>query len=265
MITLHEDGLKQVMASGMDEPLRQTIKTEFSASLSVIQKRFEGKPIKIILSNWEGDNIVYCGAVARFIKSSEFAQRCDGADGQGIERRLVRFGEWVELRDSAIQDIKRRHPNLDVEQAPEFNIANLHPERCVQSCDEKSTVLNFLAAQGSRPLCSYSSYNSINTGMLSQDLPKILQICDKVILGEVGFGNKQRGSLGVTQGYAKVAEAVAANRDRISAVVFWNAFSRGQSAAPEDSFGLYNDDGSLENLRYLPAELRPLQLSPTRE
>lgn len=261
MITFHEKSARNVVASGLDRQSRKGISEELNDALIQLQARFSGRPVKVVISNWEGDNMVYCGGVFQYIRSQEVASRCDTKDGKGLDRRLENFINWMNLRDSIISDFRKKHRDLNVQHAPEFNIAALIPSRCKVSCDENKTVLKTLAREGRHPLCSFSSYNSTNRNALSQDLPKILKTCDQVILGELGFAEDRIGSTGVQQGFSDAAVAVSKHPGKVPAMMIWNAFNE-QGRTRNDSYGLFKEDGSPGNIVNLPQSMRPFSSKP---
>ncbi|KAA2211406.1 hypothetical protein [Teichococcus oryzae] len=255
MLTLHENAAREVLSGGMTEQRRQAVAAELRHALDVLHQRFAQRPIRLILSNWEGDNLVYCGGVFQYSRSAEKARACDTEDGHGVDRRLANFVTWIQLRDRVVNEFRAVHPGFNIAHAPEFNIAHLDPARCVGRCDRGKTVFEALARQGKRPLCSYSSYSSTNRNTLKEDLPRLLQSCEQVILGEIGFAEARQGSDKVRQGFARVAEAVAAYPGKVPAMIVWNAFNQ-PGATREDSFGLFRDDGTPGNIRNMPPSIR---------
>ncbi|MDQ0471921.1 hypothetical protein [Labrys wisconsinensis] len=256
MITLHESASKGVLADGLTPERRQAITAELTGVLETLQHRFAGRSVEIVLSNWEGDNQVYCGSVVRYARQPAFTASCDTPTGDGLDRRLAHFVDWMQLRDAVVQTFRAAHPGFDVEHAPEFNLAYLGPRNCKTRCDVSRTVFAALARAGKRPLCSFSSYNSTNRGALQDDLPRLLATCDRVILGELGFAPARQGPERVRQGFAKAAAAAAAFPGKVPAMVIWNAFDQ-PGRTREDSFGLYREDGTPGNVVNLPAGMAP--------
>jgi hypothetical protein len=212
MVTLHETASRDVLSAGMDPARQQAISTELRDVLGKLQHRFQGRPVKIVLSNWEGDNMVYCGSVFRYARQADFAAQCDTTAADGVDRRLARFVEWMQLRDSVVAKFRAEHPDLDVEHAPEFNLAYLGPANCRTRCDQRRTVFEGLARAGHRPLCSFSSCNSTNRNALAEDLKRLLASCDRVILGELGFAEARQGGDRVRQGFTRALIPVAFRR-----------------------------------------------------
>lgn len=255
MITLHEFGSQEALSRGVDGDRAREVETEFRQAVDILQRRFAGRPVRIVISNWEGDNMVYCGAVFGYMRNASKARACDSQDGNGIQRRLTNFLDWMKLRDAVVQAARARHPDFNIAHAPEFNVANLRTQQCVTSCDATKTVFETLARAGQRPLCSYSSYNSATRGQLQQDLPRLLRTCQQLILGELGFPER-RGNETVRSGFATAAAAIAQQQDKIPAVIIWNAFNV-PGVTRDNSYGLFRQDGSRGNIDNLPAELQP--------
>ncbi|CAM4378046.1 Glycoside hydrolase family 5 domain-containing protein [Comamonas aquatilis] len=256
MVTFHENSARNVVVSGLDSASRKGISAELNDALRQLQTHFSGRPVKVVISNWEGDNMVYCGGVFQYIRSQKVASDCDTGDGKGLDRRLDNFVSWMKLRDSVVTEFRKSHPALDVQHAPEFNIADLVPSRCKVSCDENKTVFKALEREGRRPLCSFSSYNSTNRNALDQDLPRLLKTCDQVILGELGFAEDRMGSKRVQQGFSNAAAAVSQHPGKVPAMMIWNAFNE-PGRTRNDSYGLFKEDGRPGNILNIPQSMRP--------
>lgn len=256
MVTLHEARAREALGEGLSAAAEDDLAAEFSLALDVLWRRFRGRRLRVVVSNWEGDNMVHCGSVARYARQADFAARCETGAGDGVDLRLARFMAWMALRDRAVAAARRRHPAFDLEHAPEFNIARLGPDNCNTRCDVRRTVFEAIAREGGRKLCSYSAYNSTNRGLLAEDLPRLLRGCERLILGELGFDAARQGQEGARRGFALAAEAVARFPGRVPAVVVWNAFNRAGSEA-RDRHGLFDADGGAALLPALPPALAP--------
>ena len=268
MVTLHD------FASQPDHMLdpdfiaahRDAIRAETSDALEVLAKRFAGRNVQVIVSNWEGDNMIYCGQVYAFARDRKAADQCLAKIGgeAGLVHRLEGFASWIALRESAINDIQRKYTNLAIEQAPEFVVFNLtgSPQwQCTTLCKAGLTVLAKFTQGQKLPMCSYSAYDSLKAGTLDADLDRIGQICSKVVLGEVGFRQRDGDNSNPPSDYAKLERAVADHAGTLTAMIYWNAFESADST--DKGFGLYRGDGSPRNVRALPSALAPKGSKPS--
>lgn len=245
---------------------RDAIRAETADALEVLAKRFAGHNVQVIVSNWEGDNLVYCGAVYAFARDSKASAQCLAKVGgeEGLVRRLTGFANWIALREEAMNTIQRKYTNLAIEQAPEFVVFNLtgSPQwQCSTLCKQQLTVLAKFTQGRKLPMCSYSAYDSLKAGTLDADLDRIDQICSKVVLGEVGFRQRDNDKSDPAD-YARLERAIADHANVIPAIIYWNAFESPDSS--DKGFGLYRGDGSPRNVRALPNALAPKGSRPSR-
>jgi hypothetical protein len=253
MITLHD------FTSAADERIldpvfltahRDEIVRETEDDLAVFGRRFPNRHLTVVVSNWEGDNLVYCGHTFQFASDAHFNAACAARSGGGFAARLRAFQQWIALRDEAIRRFQRTAPGLDVIQAPEFSNLNMFGENCRTACNPAWTVFETLSK---RPLCSYSAYDSSGRGTLGTDLPRILETCDRVIIGELGFERKKDDWKSLSQSYEKAALAIAPFYNRLAGILLWHAFENPRSTP---GFALYDNTGQPANVRALPPSLR---------
>jgi hypothetical protein len=254
MITLHD--FTSAAGSHIVDPQfltqhRDAILQETEDDLSELGRRFKARRVSIVISNWEGDNLVYCAHTYQFAIDAAFHAECIARTGGDFAARLKGFQQWVDLRDEAIRRFQRESPGLDVIQAPEFSNLNIFTRDCRTGCDPNLTVFETLAK---RPLCSYSAYDSSGRGTLDADLPRILTTCDHLIIGELGFDLKGNDTRALARNYDQAAKALLRFDDRLSGVFLWHAF---ENSKTNPGFALYDNDGRPAHVQFLPACLRP--------
>ena len=228
----------------------EAIAGEYRGALAAIDRRLGGHPLDVVLSNWEGDNLVYCGGVYRYATDPRARLACAGGTQAGIKSRLDGLMAWLALRREAVAGFHPRSPNLRLHDAVEFNSLHILEQECkTGGCAPALSVFKRLAA-GPRPeLCSYSAYDGLKRGMLEQDIETMLRFCDKAIIGEIGFPGQ------AAAGYAAAAPVVLRHRDRIFAIIFWNAFE--SKNATDKGYGLWTAEGAPRAIDALPPSLRP--------
>jgi hypothetical protein len=232
------------------------LRAEYDAALDSLARRFQTHHIPITLLNWEGDNKIYCGSLYAFTQKPDSRAAClrEGAP----QARIAAFLAWMQFRQQVVQAARQRHPDLDIQVAPEINGINAM-QHCkpAGACDGYPTLLNALGQSAPLPLCSYSAYSSLNAYSLAQDLPRLLAVCHQVILGEVGYRYTGDNGDEMRRDYDYLATAIAPFQKSIPAVIAWNAF---EADAPHPAgHGLYTSSGTPLEIQFLPAALVPRQ------
>lgn len=235
---------------------RDRIVREYRSALAAIDRHLGITPVDVVLTNWEGDNMVYCGGVYRFAKDPQFRPGCAGGTEAGIGRRLDGLMSWFALRRATVEAYRPVSPNLRLHYAVEFNNLHILDQDCRgDGCNPALGVFRRLSSEPRPELCSYSSYDGLNRGLLDQDIATMLRVCDKVIIGEIGFPAWGPNTEKARAGYAANARALLRWKDRIFAIVFWNAFESKNAA--DKGYGLWTAEGAPRNITALPPALRP--------
>jgi len=235
---------------------RDRIAGEYRAALAVLDRRLGSHPIDVVLSNWEGDNMVYCGAAYSYAHDPKFRPGCAGGTEAGIAQHLDGLMAWFQLRRDTVYAYRPASPGIRFHYAVEFNSLHIVQQDCKGGgCNPALSVFHRLK-DGPRPeLCSYSSYDGLNRGLLEADIRTMLTICDKVIIGEIGFPAWGPNAERARSNYAANTAALLRQKDHIFAVVFWNAFE--SKNASDKGYGLWTAEGLPRNLTALPPALRP--------
>ncbi|WP_293868723.1 hypothetical protein [uncultured Alsobacter sp.] len=243
MITLHDSFVTRAGAFDPATVARdaEAILSDHAAALASLDRRFAGRPVRIVLSNWEGDNQLFCGSAYTFSRSPDFVRTCSATRGD-LSTALQGFIDWIALRDRAIAAYRKGGGTLDVSQAPEVNNLRIFTDGCLTTCDTGLTLAAGLRARGGWATCSYSAYDGINAGRLGETLDRLASSCRRTIIGEFGFpldrvkGERLKGL------YASAAAAIAQRQSTIDAVFIWNAFE--SEGTRDTGYGLFRADGS---------------------
>ena len=187
--------------------------------------------ILIVLSNWEGENFIYCGSSGQFANNqagsygggayTNFVPWCQSTwpVGQTNAQRVQAFLQWVAIKDAAVAAAKIKYPSINIASAPEFNSWHTFESGCSGYCDPATDrILRQIELAGGREYCSYSSYNS--RYQYVDDITYMLTICHHMIIGEAGVD-----LLGESETAAMINFNVLAQlRDmpNVSAVFPWN-------------------------------------------
>ncbi len=240
---------------------KDRIKAEYAALFNVIRDRFAGRNIQVILSNWEGDNFVYCGSAFDFGKNAKevFPERCRAA-WPGAQTNLERVQAhllWHRLRDEAVSEFTAANPGLDLISAPEINSLVLFEPGCGGLCNPSTDkIVDQIAATGGRKHCSYSSYDTqglSSRGGLVAAVKRLLSVCGNVIIGEAGYDLLRPGNLRRSIELFETLDRVRRLRG-VLGVVIWNAVDPADGSS---KYGLFDASGAPQLLQHLGPLARP--------
>ena len=137
------------------------IEAEYTGLFNVLQQRFAGRNVQFILSNWEGDNVVYCGSSYNYATNPAFAAKCVHPNNESNAQAAAGLVTWFGYRDQAVAAFVAANPSINLIQAPEFNAYSMFDSGCHGYCNAATdTVLAQIGAAGGRGYCSYSSYDT---------------------------------------------------------------------------------------------------------
>ena len=200
------------------------VKAEYDSFAKYLSVNFPTKTF--IISHWEGDNDVFCGAAYGFVPNTGCTSYQKNLDG---------LKKWIEVRNEAISSSGAGN----VFSAVEFNIVNNLHDRGLPS------VLYDIAPTSNADFYSYSSYESINSYYISDiakqlryDVEKIKSIVGKptsrIIIGEYGFGHTDRNKN--RQELETITNTIS--EMKIPYAFIWNLLDAG------GTFGLYDSSGT---------------------
>jgi len=202
---------------------------------------------RFIVSNWEGDNSVYCGKAYDYATDASFRAYCDGNYAElyygnaSPADSLEALKLWLRYRQQGIADGRARAAQLGfggmrVYFAPEFSIT-----RALHDGGFKSVLYDILPYVPFDYI-SYSAYESINAAQpgdtLTADLNTIRDETGStaIIVGEMGFSRSAWGADAVNRTNDVLAAASAWG---VAYVFVWNLYD---SSSTQD-FGVYGTDG----------------------
>jgi len=218
------------------------LKAEYSDFVLYLFRRYAGTHRRFILSNWEGDNAVYCGAAFRYADDPAFAAQCDAVypdvyeGNSNPEQSLEGMRRWFQARQAGIDDGVNRArafglSGFEVLQAPEVNIIRVLERHHLPSL--LRNVLNEIHPAH----VSYSSYESLNAAdagaTLAEDIATIRLITGAagVIVGEASYSRSDAQH--VEEISVAIKTALASGVDYF---IYWNLMDQD----PANSFGLFD-------------------------
>lgn len=238
---------------------------EYSDLTFNLYKRYHNTRKRFIISNWEGDNEVYCGAAYAYAVDPITRAACIAnyqSVYQGIpspDDSITGLRLWFQARQQGIEDGRTRALShgiggKQVYFAPEFCIV-----RALHDAGFKSVLYDVLPFV-SFDYVSYSSYESINEAepgtTLLADLNTIQGVVgsNAIILGELGFARSVWGSEGTI---VRTDEVISiAQSWGISYLFQWNMYDQ----STIEDFGICDMMGRLTPLgEYYRQRLRLAQ------
>ena len=233
---------------------RAAMVAEYSDFTFYLSTKFRASHKRFILSTWEGDNAVYCGAAYYYAEDALFRQYCDTNYSRlygGIpspNTALAGLKMWLQARYDGIVAGRRRAQadgigGMRVYSGPEMNIV-----RCLRDHGYPSVLYDVLPFVNF-DYVSYSAYESINVSdpapRLREDLDRIRDAVGStaIIIGESGFCRAAWGSQTIT----RLDEVLRAALDwGVAYVIHWQLFDQNENA----KFGLYDLDGAPTPLEF---------------
>lgn len=236
------------------------IKAEYAAMFTVLRDRFAGRSIQFILSNWEGDNFVFCGSAYDFGRNAggTAAANCQATfpSGQTNVQRVQAHLLWHSYRDEAVAEFIAANPGFNLINAPEVITYNLFNPGCGGLCNpETDTILKQIALAGGRPYCSWSSYDAqgpANGAYLAAVQDILATACQNLIIGEAGFDLLGAGNLQRNVEVFKALDQIR-NVPGVLGVIPWNAVD---PASGSQKFGMFDTNGKAQLLPFL-GPIRP--------
>jgi hypothetical protein len=237
------------------------IQSEYLGLLEALKDRFGTRDVQFVLSNWEGDNMVYCGDVGSFALNPAFPAVCKATwpAGQTNAQRVQALLRWFSMKDAAIATFLVANPTFNVIHAPEFASYKLFRNGCNGNCVLNDNVWNQIRLSGGRQYCSYSSYDSEGPPggtFLAEALEIIATGCNNLQIGEAGYDLNIYPPSAAIDLFKALFEIN--KTPGILGVIPWN-FVGGQRGV---DYGLFTTDGTPHIVNYM-GPLRPLP-APTQ-
>lgn len=223
--------------------------SEFTYRLHVL---FQSTGKRFILSNWEGDNALYCGQAWTFANSESFRSQClasypavyggNRGPGESVEGMVA----WLKARYAGVVQGRERASaegltGVEVLVAPEMSAVRMLREKGLPS------VLYDVVPRVPFDFLSYSSYESICSAQplqaLRADLDTIAAVSGsrQIILGEIGF---PRSVLGANQVGTIQRVTATATAWGVPYVIQWNLYDQDES----NDYGLFDLNGEITEL-----------------
>ena len=222
---------------------RARMRADYAGLTYLIYRTYHGTQKIFGISNWEGDNELYCDAAALYAIDAKFRSTCDAT--RKTTDVLAAYRQFLALRHEGIRlgkDRARREglTGVSVVEVIEFSAFRMLKDRHLPSVLE-----DILPSAATPNYVSYSAWESIgNPDQLLADLQELQKRFDgRLMVGEFGF---DRGL--DTSAPEHAAGALAAMRKAPAGFeIWWQIFDQPPLAGLGDKglYGLYDGNGGL--------------------
>jgi hypothetical protein len=228
------------------EETRKRMREDYADLTYRIYKDYRGTGKLIGISNWEGDNELYCDAATLYAINPAFRSTCDGT--RKTSDALAAYRQFLTLRHEGIrlgQDRARRDgfTGVSVQEVIELSSFHLLKDRHIESM-----LYDILPSVPEPHYVSYSAWESTgDPAVLQRDL-RDLQTHFKapLIVGEFGF---DRGLDRSADDHASAALAVI-RKAGMRFAVWWQIFDQPplEGLGDKGQYGLYDDTSYLTTI-----------------
>jgi len=221
---------------------RDRMRAEYSDLTYHLYETYHGSGKLFGISNWEGDNELYCDAALYFVTRPAFRSMCESERTTGDV--IVAYREYLTLRHQGIEDGRSRAAQhglkdvtvVDVVEFSAFHSLNGNPGLL-------QDVIPNVPAPG---LVSYSAWESLGDS-LAKDLAELKnRFHEKLIIGEFGFDRGLDPSAP-----AKLEATLKTIREnQIPCAIFWQMFDQPplEGLGDKGLYGLYDRNLAITDL-----------------
>lgn len=228
------------------------VSQEYSDFVLYLYQTYAGTGKRFIISNWEGDNAIYCGDAHRYAMDEKFRSFCNSSypsfyrGNSAPSQSFQAMKYWLWAREKGIADGRNRAGalglgSIDVYHAPEFCVVHALKENNLNS------VLYDVIPSVNFDYVSYSSYETIKgsnpLARLAADLKTIANVIGSknIILGETGFARSIWGHDSVSRADTIDSGAIAWG---VAYIFQWELYDQDAT----NDFGLYDLSGKMTPL-----------------
>ncbi len=193
------------------------------------------------ISNWEGDNELYCDAAAYFATKPAFRSACESR--RATSDAIDAYREYLTLRHEGIESGRKRAAADGFKNVSVMDMIEFSSLRLLESNHLPDMLHDVIPSAPRSDLVSYSAWESLGDS-LAKDLEELKKrFGDRLIAGEFGF---DRGLDPAAAEHA--ARAAAALRSaRIRYGIVWQIFDQPplEGLGDKGLYGLYDEKGRL--------------------
>jgi hypothetical protein len=208
-----------------------------------LYRRYGSEDRTIILSHWEGDNSLYCGAYYNYLVDRNFRQSCDQSysnyygGNSGPKQTVQAMGLWFAARQAGLERARREFPSatLRVVHAPEVASVFLLQQQGLPNLLHS----HLMSAPESYDMVSFSAWEWIGSQTeLAPYLAEIGKLASSCSAAPNSGITREQSEAQCVQETSNQAQAIEAARDTHNLV---GAYIWGISG---EQYGIFREDGT---------------------
>ena len=223
---------------------RDRTRSEYADLTYRIYKTYRGSGKVFGISNWEGDNELYCDSAYYFATNPAFRSTCEAK--RNTTDVLAAYRQFFELRQQGIDAGRARAARDGLKGVSVISVIEMSALRFLKDAHLPSMLDDVIPSVPMPDYVSYSAWESI--GLPADQLFRDLDDLQKrfnghLIVGEFGF---DRGLDSAASEHTSNAINTM-RRARVQYSIWWQIFDQPPLAGLGDKglFGLYDDHGKL--------------------
>ena len=223
---------------------RDRTRNEYADVTYRIYETYRGTGKVFGISNWEGDNELYCDSAYYFATNAPFRSSCEAK--RNTADVLAAYRQFFELRQQGIDQGRARARSEGLKGVSVLSVIEVSALRFLKDAHLPSMLEDVIPSLSMPDYVSYSAWESIGATpeQLFKDLDELQRrFKEHVIVGEFGFDR------GLDSAASEHASSAITNmrRARIPYAIWWQIFDQPPLAGLGDMglFGLYDDHGKL--------------------
>ena len=223
---------------------RDRTRSEYADLTYRLYKTYRGSGKVFGISNWEGDNELYCDSAYYFASNPAFRSSCEAK--RNTMDVLTAYRQFLDLRQQGIHAGRERALREGLKGVSVLSVIEVSALRFLKESHLPSMLEDVVPSVTMPDYVSYSAWESIGSTpeQLFKDLDGLQKrFQGRVMVGEFGFDR------GLDQRAAERAASIATTmrRARVAYAIWWQIFDQPPLAGLNDKglYGLYDDRGKL--------------------
>ena len=223
---------------------RDRTRREYADLTYRLYKTYRGSGKVFGISNWEGDNELYCDSAYYFATNPAFRSSCEAK--RNTMDVLTAYRQFLELRQQGIDAGRARAKRDGLKGVSVVSVIEVSAFRFLKEAHLPSMLEDVIPTLTMPDYVSYSAWESIGLPpeQLFKDLDQLQnRFKGHAMVGEFGFDR------GLDQSAAEHASSVTKTmrRARVAYAIWWQIFDQPPLAGLNDKglYGLYDDRGKL--------------------
>jgi hypothetical protein len=223
---------------------RDRTRTEYADLIYQLYKTYHQSGKVFGISNWEGDNELYCDSAWYFATDAAFRSSCEAK--RKTSDALDAYRQFLELREQGIRSGRDRALRDGLKGVSVVSVMEVSALRFLKEAHRPSMLEDVIPSVPMPDYISYSAWESIGSTpqQLSRDLDELQKrFKGRLIVGEFGFD----GGLDKSASVHAASVIRTMRRAQVSYSIWWQIFDQPPLAGLNDKglYGLYDDHAKL--------------------